>query len=424
MGAHDAHYAGGLVDGAKMLHLFGDVATELLIKSDGDEGLFVAYDSVEFLAPVHAVITSKPRAASSAWARVRARWCSRRARSSPVQVAGQPSAADVLAEPVLVCRAGHLRGAPALPAQGPGLKRTCHGQAHHHRRADRRRSRQGTATGPAHHARRNRHRRCRMRGAGAAIVHLHGRLADGTPTQDAAVYRQIIEAVRARCDAIVQVSTGGAVGMTAAERLAPVTLAPEMATLSMGSVNFGDDVFLNAPADIEAFAKAITASGAKAELEIFDAGMMATAKRWLKKGLLAAPPHFDFVLGVPGAMPGTPEALMYLVQQLPEGATWTVAGMGPAQLTWAPWPLLGGHVRVGFEDNIFFRKGELASSNAQLVRAWPPSGDWPNGRRPPPTKRVCMLGPSVWRRATCSCPSMPRLKAMRWSAATPASAST
>ncbi len=205
--------------------------------------------------------------------------------------------------------------------------------------------------------------------AGAAIVHLHGRLADGTPPQDAAVYREIIQAVRARCDAIVQVSTGGAVGMTAAERLAPVTLSPEMATLSMGSVNFGNEVFLNLPADIEAFAQAIAEHGAKAELEIFDAGMMATARRWLAKGKLASPAHFDFVLGVPGAMPGTPEALMYLVSQLPEGATWTVAGIGPAQLTLGAIAIaLGGHVRVGFEDNIFFRKGELATSNAQLVQ--------------------------------------------------------
>ncbi|MDP1899188.1 MAG: 3-keto-5-aminohexanoate cleavage protein [Rubrivivax sp.] len=204
--------------------------------------------------------------------------------------------------------------------------------------------------------------------AGAAIVHLHGRLADGTPTQDAAVYREIIAAVRARCDAIVQVSTGGAVGMTATERLAPVALRPEMATLSMGSVNFGNDVFLNLPADIEAFARAIAEHGAKAELEIFDAGMIATAKRWLAKGLLASPAHFDFVLGVPGAMPGTPEALMYLVSQLPEGATWTVAGIGPAQLTLGTMAIaLGGHVRVGFEDNLYFRKGELAVSNAQLV---------------------------------------------------------
>ena len=92
--------------------------------------------------------------------------------------------------------------------------------------------------------------------AGASIVHVHARRPDGSPTQDKEVYRQIIAAVRARCDVIVQVSTGGAVGMTPQERLAPVTLVPEMATLSMGTVNFGGEVFLNHPADMEVFAQA------------------------------------------------------------------------------------------------------------------------------------------------------------------------
>ena len=204
--------------------------------------------------------------------------------------------------------------------------------------------------------------------AGAAIVHVHARQSDGSPTQDAGIYRQIIDAVRARCDVIVQVSTGGAVGMTAAERLAPVTLSPEMATLSMGTVNFGDGVFMNAPADMETFARAMQERGVKIELEIFDSGMLSTSLRWLKSGLLTGPQHFDFVLGVPGGMAGTPQALMYLVAQLPAGSSWTVAGMGASQLPLATLAvLLGGHARVGFEDNIYYRKGELATSNAQLV---------------------------------------------------------
>ncbi|MEI6804384.1 MAG: 3-keto-5-aminohexanoate cleavage protein [Burkholderiales bacterium] len=205
--------------------------------------------------------------------------------------------------------------------------------------------------------------------AGASIVHLHARQGDGTSTQDPAVYRQIIAEVRARCDAIIQISTGGAVGMTAQERIAPVALKPEMATLSMGSVNFGGDAFVNHPADMRAFAAAMAEHGVLPELEIFDAGMLATATRWIKQGLLSAQPHFDLVLGVPGAMPATPEALMYLKSQLPSGATWTVAGIGPAQLQLGTLAIvLGGHVRVGFEDNIYYRKGELATSNAQLVR--------------------------------------------------------
>ena len=204
--------------------------------------------------------------------------------------------------------------------------------------------------------------------AGASIVHVHARLPDGTPTQDKEIYRQIIAEVKKRCDVIVQVSTGGAVGMTAQERLAPVTLKPEMATLSMGTVNFGGDVFLNPPAEMELFAAAMREHGVKPELEIFDSGMLTTVHRWLKKGLLSGPQHFDFVLGIPGGMAGTPEALIYLRSQLPAQSTWTVAGIGPAQLPLGTLAVvLGGHVRVGFEDNVFYRKGELATSNAQLV---------------------------------------------------------
>lgn len=204
--------------------------------------------------------------------------------------------------------------------------------------------------------------------AGASIVHVHGRLPDGTPTQDCEVYRRIVDEVRRRCDVIVQVSTGGAVGMSPSERVAPVALKPEMATLTMGSVNFGGDVFLNAPADIEMFARELRDHGVKAELEIFDTGMLATARRWLARGLLAGPAHVDFVLGVPGGMDGTPRSLMHLVSELPEGATWSVAGIGAAQLPLATLAIvLGGHVRVGFEDNVWYRKGELARSNAQFV---------------------------------------------------------
>lgn len=204
--------------------------------------------------------------------------------------------------------------------------------------------------------------------AGASIVHVHARHPDGRPTQDKEVYRQIILEVKKRCNMIVQVSTGGAVGMTPQERLAPVTLQPEMATLSMGTVNFGGDVFMNHPADMEIFARSMAEHGVKPELEIFDSGMLTTANRWLSQGLLAGPLHFDFVLGIPGGMAGTPEALMYLKSQLPLGATWTVAGIGAAQLSLGTLAiLLGGHVRVGFEDNLYYRKGELASSNAQLV---------------------------------------------------------
>ena len=205
--------------------------------------------------------------------------------------------------------------------------------------------------------------------AGAAMVHVHARLADGSSTQDPEVYAEIIAKVRARCDVIVQVSTGGAVGMTAAERIAPVRLAPEMATLSMGSVNFGDDVFLNTPGDMRHFLDTMREHGVRPEFEIFDSGMLTSLNQWVKRGVVAPSPlHVDLVLGVPGGMAGSSAALHYLLGDLPKGATWTVAGVGAAQLALGALAIpLGGHVRVGFEDNIFYRKGELATSNAQLV---------------------------------------------------------
>ncbi|MBL0385396.1 3-keto-5-aminohexanoate cleavage protein [Tumebacillus sp. ITR2] len=204
--------------------------------------------------------------------------------------------------------------------------------------------------------------------AGASIAHVHARDEQGNPSQDKEIYRQIIEKISAKCDIIVQVSTGGAVGMTPEERLQPVTLKPEMATLTVGTVNFGNDVFMNTPTDIEIYAKAMQDHGVRPELEIFDVGMITNAMRLVKQGLVSEPVHVDFVMGVPGAIAGTVDNLLHMVRQLPAGATWTVAGVGRVQLPLNTMAiLLGGHVRVGFEDNVYYEKGVLATSNAQFV---------------------------------------------------------
>jgi len=204
--------------------------------------------------------------------------------------------------------------------------------------------------------------------AGASVVHLHARDSEGRPTQDREVYREIVERVRARCDAVIQVSTGGAVGMTAEERLGPVTLSPEMASLTAGTVNFGDEVFFNPQDLMVRFAKAMKEHGVKPELEIFDAGMVANAMRLADMGLVPPPLHFDFVLGVPGALPAGLKNLLHLVESIPPGSTWSVAGIGRHQLPMATAAvILGGHARVGLEDNIFFQKGVLAEGNGPLV---------------------------------------------------------
>ncbi|SHH38963.1 3-keto-5-aminohexanoate cleavage enzyme [Caloranaerobacter azorensis DSM 13643] len=204
--------------------------------------------------------------------------------------------------------------------------------------------------------------------AGASIVHIHARDKDGNPTQDYEVYKEIKERIEAKCPVIFQPSTGGAVWHTPEERLQPVELRPEMATLSCGTCNFGPDVFMNSQEYMEKFAKRMKELGVKPELEIFERGMIKNALALVKKGLIDEPLHFDFVMGVPGAIPGEIRDLLYLVESIPQGSTWTVAGIGRYELPLATAAiLLGGHVRVGFEDNIYYKKGELAKSNAQLV---------------------------------------------------------
>ena len=204
--------------------------------------------------------------------------------------------------------------------------------------------------------------------AGASIAHIHARKPDGTPTQDKEVYREIIEAIRKKCNIIVQVSTGGAIGMTREERIAPVSLKPEMATLSTGTCNFGRDVFMNTQDDMEFFAEEMKKYGVLPEMEIFDMGMMTNAQYLIKKSIVPSKVNFDFVLGVPGALNGAPRNLVTLAGDVSPGCTWTVAGIGKYELPLAVMSIaMGGNVRVGFEDNIFVSKGVLAESNAQLV---------------------------------------------------------
>ncbi len=204
--------------------------------------------------------------------------------------------------------------------------------------------------------------------AGASIAHVHARKPDGTPTQDIETYREIKKRIEEKCDIIFQPSTGGAVWHSKEERIQPVYLQPEMASLSTGTCNFGSDVFMNTEEYMETFAKIMQENGVKPEIEIFEKGMIDNAMRLVKKGLLSMPIHFDFVMGVPGAIPGEARDLMYLVSSIPSNCTWTVAGIGRYELPLAVMAIvMGGHVRVGFEDNIYYSKGVVAESNAQLV---------------------------------------------------------
>lgn len=206
--------------------------------------------------------------------------------------------------------------------------------------------------------------------AGASIIHLHVRKDDGTPTQDKARFKAVMEAIKAVCpDVIIQPSTGGAVGMTNDERLQPTELNPEMATLDCGTCNFGgDDVFTNTENTIKYFGERMIERGIKPELECFDKSMIEMALRLQKKGFINLPMHFDFVMGVNGGIGGELRDFVFMRGSIPADATYTVAGIGRFEFPLAMAAIIdGGHVRVGFEDNVFISKGVLAKSNGELV---------------------------------------------------------
>lgn len=207
--------------------------------------------------------------------------------------------------------------------------------------------------------------------AGASIIHLHVRYDDGTPTQDKARFKEIIDAIKLELpDVIIQPSTGGAVGMTNDERLQPTELLPEMATLDCGTLNFGgDEIFENTENTIKYFGDRMIKLGIKPELEVFDKSMIEMALRLHKKGHILSPMHFDFVMGVNGGIGGDIRDFVFLRGSIPHDATYTVAGVGRYEFPLAALAIIdGGHVRVGFEDNVYLSKGVLAKSNGELVQ--------------------------------------------------------
>jgi 3-keto-5-aminohexanoate cleavage enzyme len=157
--------------------------------------------------------------------------------------------------------------------------------------------------------------------------------------------------------------------MTPEERLQPTELMPEMATLDCGTCNFGDDIFVNSLPTLRAFGQRMIENKIKPEFECFEVGHIETALELAAKGQApGAPMQFNFVMGVQGCISATVDNLAYMVSRIPEGSTWTVSGVGRAT-----WPmvtaaiLMGGHVRVGFEDNLYLARGQKAASNGELV---------------------------------------------------------
>ncbi|MBQ3734178.1 MAG: 3-keto-5-aminohexanoate cleavage protein [Bacteroidales bacterium] len=208
--------------------------------------------------------------------------------------------------------------------------------------------------------------------AGAAIVHLHVREDDGTPTQSRARFQECEDAIYKACPNVILIpSTGGAVGMTPDERLqsTDTTPIPEMATLDCGTCNFGDEIFDNTMPTMRAFGKRMIERGIKPEYECFEMGHLDTILTMARKGEVpGAPMQFNFVLGVPGCTPATVDNLCWLVKNIPADSTWTSTGIGRHAFTLAaPTIVMGGNVRVGFEDNLYLERGVLAKSNGELV---------------------------------------------------------
>ncbi len=209
---------------------------------------------------------------------------------------------------------------------------------------------------------------CRQ--AGASIVHVHARDAQGKPTLDADIFAQIHAAISAQSDVIVQISTGARAGTDVEERAEAVRrIRPEMASLTTGSMNFPDQVYANSFAVIERLATTMQEAGCKPEMEIFEAGMIDNALALVANGLVKAPLHFDFVLGSRGSQPATARQLMFLCEAIPSDATWSVAALGRHQLPMGILAIgLGGHVRVGLEDNLYYRYRQLATNEELVAR--------------------------------------------------------
>lgn len=206
--------------------------------------------------------------------------------------------------------------------------------------------------------------------AGASVVHVHVRDGDGRPTNAAARFQEALTAIRRVCRPvpILQVSTGGAVGDSLESRAEPLEAGPDMASLNSGSVNFGDAVFANPIPFIEFLAQRMGRKGIKPEIEVYDLSHVETAVRLIERGEIQRPAQFQFVMGVKGGLEATAKNLDLLVSRIPEGSTWTVAGIGRHEFPMVELALKrGGHVRVGLEDNLYLEKGVLAKGSHELV---------------------------------------------------------
>lgn len=205
---------------------------------------------------------------------------------------------------------------------------------------------------------------------GASVAHIHVRGDNGQASMDIEKFRETVNLIRERCDIVLNLTTSGSLVANDELRMKPfIELKPEIATFDAGSMNWGHTTtFINSPSFLEKLGTSMKANNVKPELEIFDSGMFYNAEYYLKKGILDSPAHFQFVLGAAGGMKATIENLVFLKSLIPADSTWGAFGIGKMHLPILYGTLaLGGHIRVGMEDNIFYSKGQLAKSNVEFV---------------------------------------------------------
>lgn len=204
--------------------------------------------------------------------------------------------------------------------------------------------------------------------AGAAVVHVHLRDAEGRPTADLEIARRTVGLIEESCGALVQLSTGVGLNVPFEERVKLVEAKPRMASLNPCSMSFADGEFRNPPGGVRRLAARMRELGVKPELEIYDTGHLEVALSLVEEGLVEEPLSFSIVMGVRGGMPATPTALVELVNRLPPGSVWQAIAIGRANLPMTAIGLaMGGNARTGMEDTLMLRRGVLATSNAQLV---------------------------------------------------------
>jgi 3-keto-5-aminohexanoate cleavage enzyme len=208
---------------------------------------------------------------------------------------------------------------------------------------------------------------------GASVIHVHCRDENENPTSDYTVFKETVDKIRKRTHLIIMASTSGIAGKSDEERSEPLKTKPEMASLTTGSLNFAGRkpsiVYVNTWETITFLAGRMFETNIKPEIEAFDVAFINQGLKLIREGLVREPTHFQLVMGVDGGIPATPENSLHMYRQLPHNATFSIAGIGRGQLSMSTMAIiLGGHVRIGLEDNIYYGKGKLAPNEEFVAR--------------------------------------------------------